>query len=379
MRRFFAGLLFLCLLCTLMVFAWFSLKFFAVPIAVPGQPISFIVNQGQPLTSIAAELGQKGILEDPNYFLFMAKVKGHLSRVKAGEYRIPPNTTPDQLLTMLVKGKVVLHKVTFVEGWTFHQVMKAIKASPILIHTLTDESPEAVMASIGHAGENPEGLFYPDTYLFAINTKDTKVLHMAYDLMQKKLQSAWKNRSAEVPYKDPYEALIVASMVEKETARKSERPNVAGVILKRLQEDMRLQIDATVIYGAGNNYARSLTKNDLLTDTPYNTYTRKGLPPTPICMASISSIQAALHPIITDAIYYVARGDGTHVFSKTLKAHHLAVEHYLIPHTILLTALPQRSISVELMLDYWPSLANNNIFAICPLTPDNEEALNDPD
>lgn len=354
------------------ILAWYTLDFFFIPL--PAQQTTLInVKPGESMASVAADLGKKGLLKHPEFFSLMIKLQGHSNRVKSGEYLLEANMTPDKLMSKLVRGKVVLHKITFIEGWTFAQMLHAIKDNPYLSHTLTDESPEAIMTSIGHAGEDPEGRFYPDTFLFASYTKDSRILQMSYDLMQKKLLHAWEQREADLPYKDPYQALVVASLIEKETGKASERPLIAGVILKRLQMGMRLQIDASVIYGAGQNYNSKLTKTNLRTDTDYNTYTRNGLPPTPIAMPSISSIEAALHPKITQAIYYVAKGDGSHVFSSNLQAHHAAVERYLVPVTNNsknpAVSAVKESTSVELMLDLWPSIGGSDIFAICSSLP----------
>lgn len=345
---------------------WYALDFFYAPLAVK-QPVIISVEPGKSMAAIAADLANLGLLKHPDFFLLMAKLQGHNHRVRSGEYLLKPRMTPDRLLATLIKGKVLLHKITFIEGWTFAQMLRALQINPYLSHTLTGESPEDIMTSIGHAGENPEGRFYPDTFLFAAFTKDSRILQMSYDLMEKKLWSAWEGRAPDLPYTDPYQALIVASLIEKETAKVSERPLVAGVILKRLQMGMRLQIDASVIYGTSGKYASRLTKSNLRTDTNYNTYTRSGLPPTPIAMPSMDSIRAALHPQITQALYYVAKGDGSHVFSSNLQAHHLAVEQYLITANRPKITAVKRSTSVELMMDFWSSLGGKNMFAICPI------------
>lgn len=315
---------------------------------------------------MVADLHHQGVIRDPIYFLIIAKFKGPVA-IRAGEYHIPAHATPKIVLATLARGKVVLHKLTIVEGWTFARMMAVLNANPYVRHTVQGYTPEMVMASIGHPGENPEGRFYPDTYLFIINTSDSVLLRMAYNAMEKKYHAAWKTRDQRTPYTDPYQALIVASMVEKETAYAPERPLVAGVILKRLQLGMRLQIDATVIYGAGGNYRGSITRANLATDSPYNTYTRPGLPPTPICMPSITSLHAALHPQITDALYYVAKGNGSHIFSTNFAAHRNAVQQYLIPHVAALNALNRCSFSAALMLDYWLSLGDNNTLTICSI------------
>lgn len=355
MRRFLVGLFFSLIALLLTTISWYSLRFFFIPISK--QPYIFVVDQGQSIGSIAKMLNKTGFLKDPNFFLLAAKWQGNLKSIKAGEYQIDSDMTPQKLLEKLVHGKVVLHKVTIVEGWNFSQLLNSLKANHYLSHSLKNNDPQAIMTLLGIKEVSPEGLFYPDTFLVALNTKDSKILQMSYNLMQKKLQRAWEKRDLSIPYKTPYDALIVASLIEKETAKLSERPLIAGVILKRMQIGMRLQIDASVIYGAGNQYQKSITKKILQTDTPYNTYTRSGLPPTPIGMPSISSIEAALHPVITDALYYVAKGDGSHVFTSSLKAHHVAVKQYIaVQKSSNINTNFKQSYSGLLLIHYWASL-----------------------
>jgi UPF0755 protein len=287
--------------------------------------VTFIVKPGMSITKIAWQLHDMGILQKPDYFIKLAILKGSKGRIQAGEYSIDPDTTPGQLLQKMTKGQVVLHKITFVEGWTFQQIIQMLNANPALKHTLANSTPAEIMQRLGHPGENPEGLFYPSTYLFKLNTSDSVILKIAYQLMQKKLQDAWHMRATNLPYTNSYQALIVASMVERESKLVNEKPLIAGVILKRLQKKMLLQIDATVIYGLGKDYNGQLTRADMRENTPYNTYLHKGLPPTPIAMPSLTSINAALHPIINNSLYYVAKGDGSHVFTETLQAHDRAL------------------------------------------------------
>lgn len=365
MLRFLWGLFFSFALLLFCLLGWFVLDFFYIPITENHQSLVIMVEPGQSMAAVVNDLGEKDILKHPNFFLMMAKLQGHISRVKTGEYVINGSMTPATLLNSLVKGKILLHKITLVEGWTFVQVLHALQNNPYLAHTLNELSDAEIMSRIGHPGEASEGRFYPDTFLFAANTKDSKILQMSYDLMQKKLLKAWDKRAPNLPYTDPFQALIVASMIEKETAKINERPLVAGVILKRLQMGMRLQIDASVIYGSPERNGSKISRSMLNTDTPYNTYTRNGLPPTPIAMPSLSAIEAALHPQITGAIYYVAKGDGSHTFSNTLKSHHQAVEQYRTQNKSP-APLGKYSTSVELMLDFWPTLSGQDIFAVCP-------------
>ncbi len=343
-------------LLTLLWLGWLSLRFFLFPMVATDRPLRIVVAPSITLTQLVEDLHHQGILKDPYYFMGVAKLHTHFTQLKAGEYLLPPHATPNEFLEKLLKGKILLHKITFVEGWTFQQMLKAMAANPALTHSLQNQSPQAIMASLGHPGESPEGQFYPSTYLFGFGVKDIKILRMSFDLMQKKLKLAWQKRDPSVDrfYQTPYQALIVASMIEKETALARERPMVAGVIINRLQKGMRLQIDATVIYGLAEKHPGGLTHTDLITDTAYNTYTRGGLPPTPIAMPGYTSIEAALHPKPTQALYYVAKGDGSHVFSNDLQAHHLAVQRYLLARKTSLN-LPY-CISSALLLHFWQRL-----------------------
>jgi UPF0755 protein len=230
----------------------------------------------------------------------------------------------------MVKGKVRQYSLTLVEGWTFWQMLEQVRQSEILQHTLTGKSDEQIMTAIGHHGEHPEGRFYPDTYHFPKGLNDVQFLKRAYDEMQQRLQKAWRQRAVGLPFDSPYEALIMASIVEKESALPSERTRIAGVFINRLRKGMRLQTDPTVIYGLGRNFDGDIRFRDLRRDTPYNTYTRRGLPPTPIAMPGQGAIDAVMNPDTTNYLYFVARGDasGSHVFSETLEEHEAAVNKY---------------------------------------------------
>lgn len=308
--------------------AWWIIKIPALIVNATNAPIMFVVPQGASLTQVAQELEAENLIPDAYYFLWLTWWQDKSVNVRAGEYRILPGTTLQMLLQQFTKGQVWLHRITFPEGWTFQQMLNALQAEPNLTHTLNNQTTEQIMAAIGHPGESAEGLFFPDTYLFTPGAKDTRILHAAYDLMQKKLNQAWDTRAAGLPYKTPYEALIVASLIEKETKIASERAIIGGIILKRLQYGMRLQIDASVSYGVKDKKQNQLTRAELLIDSAYNTYTRSGLPPTPIAMPGEASIIAALHPVMSDALYYVAKGDGGHVFSANLSDHNIAVQKY---------------------------------------------------
>jgi len=231
-------------------------------------------------------------------------------------------------LQQLADGAVIAYTITLVEGWTFRQVMDAVRGHPALDQTLAGLSDEQIMQRLGHPGEHPEGRFFPDTYHFPRGTSDQAVLQRAYSAMERLLDREWSRGAANLPLQSPYEALILASIVERETALASERPQIAGVFVRRLTNGMKLQTDPTVIYGMGEAFAGNLTKRDLQQDTPYNTYVRGGLTPTPICMPGRDAVQAVLHPADGDSLYFVARGDGSHEFSATLAAHNRAVRTY---------------------------------------------------
>ncbi|MDE2070311.1 MAG: endolytic transglycosylase MltG [Gammaproteobacteria bacterium] len=303
---------------------------FLAPVVTGIRAVDVEVTPGAPLRQVAGELHAQGVLPQPFDLVWLARLRGDTHALRAGEYLVPPGTSVAGLLDLLKSGKVVLHSLTLVDGWTFKQVMQAVDSDPALRHTLAGKDAAAVMAALGHPGESPEGRFYPDTYQFPKGTSDVTFLLRAYRDMQSHLESAWQERAAGLPYRAPYEALILASIVEKETAQPKERGEIAGVFVRRLAKGMRLQSDPTVIFGLGDAYTGKITYKDLRTDTPYNTYTRNGLPPTPICLPSLASLEAVLHPTPGDALYFVARGDGTHQFSATLAEQNAAVQKYQI-------------------------------------------------
>jgi UPF0755 protein len=252
--------------------------------------------------------------------------------IKAGRYEIPAGASAAKILELLEQGVVLLEQLTVVEGSTFADLRRVLEKHPEITVTLRGKSDAEVMSAIGRAGEFPEGRFFPDTYRFAARTTDVDLLKLAYTNMQRVLDSAWAQRDPTIPLKTPYEALILASVIEKETGLASERPMIAGVFTARLKRGMRLQSDPTVIYGIGQKYDGNIRSRDLTTDTPYNTYTRGGLPPTPIALPGRESVLAAVEPLDTGALFFVATGDGTgaHYFSKTLEEHNEAVRRYLI-------------------------------------------------
>jgi UPF0755 protein len=250
--------------------------------------------------------------------------------LKAGEYLLSPGLTPRALLSLLSSGQVILHSITFIEGSRFSDVLKLLDAHEAVIHKASTLSPDDLMRMLGAPGVHPEGQFFPDTYRFPRGTTDFELLTMAHRRMTQELDKAWASRAADLPLATKYEALILASVVEKETALESERPQIAGVFIERLKRGMRLQTDPSVIYGI-EGYDGNIRRADLLRDTPYNTYTRSGLPPTPIALPGLESLNAAVHPQLTGALFFVAtgKGDGSHYFSKTLAEHDAAVKRYL--------------------------------------------------
>jgi len=298
------------------------------PLAIQGEEQSFVVTPGTSLHAVAADLRKEGLIHDARMFRWMARLRGDAQRIQAGEYQLKSGMTPEQLLQMMVAGKVRQYSVTIIEGVTFREMMQVINDNPYLKHNLKGKSDSDIMAAIGHAGEHPEGRFLPETYNFPRGMSDVEFLRRAYQALTERLAYEWENREAGLPYKNAYEALIMASIVEKETGVESERPQIAGVFIRRLKKGMRLQTDPTVIYGMGLDYDGNLRRRDLLRDTPYNSYTRAGLPPTPIAMPGGDAIHAAMHPDKGDSLYFVAKGDGSHHFSDTLAEHNRAVIRY---------------------------------------------------
>jgi UPF0755 protein len=293
-----------------------------------GETAYLEVGKGEGLARIARDLAERGILAKPLWFQILAYAEGVQKQLKYGEYEIPPGMTPRALLDKLVAGKVRQYPVTVVEGWTFSEMLAFLSRHPALKPEVSGKPPDEIMALLGATGQPPEGRFFPDTYFVTRGTSDLDVLKRAYGKMQTVLEQEWRNRSESLPLGSPYEALTLASIVEKETARPEERAAVAGVFVRRLAKGMRLQTDPTIIYGLGAAFDGNIRKDDLRRDTPYNTYMRLGLPPTPIALPGLPAIRAALHPDAGTSLYFVARGDGTHVFSATLEEHQRAVDQY---------------------------------------------------
>ena len=305
-------------------FAWWTKQ--ALP--VPGAPIEFSINPGSGVAASAQQMAAAGVPVNPTLFVLLARLTGDAGRIKAGSYELKPNTSPRGLLSQLVRGEFAQEAVTIIEGWSFKQMRQAISSHARLKHDTVKLTDAELMAKISTEYKDPEGLFFPDTYLFAKGSSEIEIYRRAHQAMLAHLNEAWEKRNKELPYKTPYEALIMASIVEKETGQKSERTMIAGVFVNRLRTGMLLQTDPTVIYGMGDAFVGKIAKKDLLTDTPYNTYTRGGLPPTPISLPGLQSLQAALAPAETPALYFVSRGDGTSQFSSNLPDHNRAVNRY---------------------------------------------------
>lgn len=298
------------------------------PITTEGEPIAFTIPAGSSVGAAAQQIAKAGVPVNPLMFSMLARVTQKAAKIKAGAYELKPGTTPQGLIGQLVRGEFAQESLTIIEGWTFRQMRQALAASKSLKHDTAELSDRDLMAKISTEFKSPEGLFFPDTYLFAKGSSDLHIYRQAHALMMNRLAAAWERRDASLPYKTPYEALIMASIVEKETGQKSERSQIAAVFVNRLKQGMMLQTDPTVIYGMGVNFAGNIRKKDLETDTPYNTYTRGGLPPTPIALPGVESLAAALGPAKTSALYFVARGDGTSKFSDNLNDHNKAVNQY---------------------------------------------------
>lgn len=288
------------------------------------------IDKGDSISKIISKLQNQQIQVDATWFKVLAYQQDADKKLKVGEYELKANLTAPQILALFIQGKTRQYSITFPEGWTFKQIKQKISQHPDLKHTLDSMNDEEIMEKLKADKNYPEGLFFPDTYYFARNASDFSILKKSYQKMQRVLDEEWQHKAQDLAVQDKYQALILASIVEKETAAPQERPLIAGVFTQRLKIGMMLQTDPTVIYGMGDSYRGNITRQALHTPTPYNTYTIKGLPPTPIAMPGKEAIQAALHPTKTDKLYFVAHGhDGTHVFSATLKAHNDAVQQYI--------------------------------------------------
>ncbi|MGY4515621.1 endolytic transglycosylase MltG [Lysobacter sp. HA18] len=313
--------------------AWYLYADFAdAPMRGVKPGSSLVVRQGDSLPKVLRKLHEAGVEGSTLEWTALAKQLGAAGRIQVGEYRLEPNMTARQLLMDMRDGHVIQHKVTIVEGWNIRDVRNALAKADALVHDSAQLDNTALMAKLGHPGQHPEGRFLPETYIYTRGDTDLDVLGRAYKSMQKALDAAWRSRSADSVVKTPDEMLTLASIVEKETGIAEERPEIAGLFSRRLKLGMMLQTDPTVIYGMGSTYAGNIRKVDLLTDGPYNTYTRVGLPPTPIAMPGVAALQAVANPAPGDALYFVARGDGSghHFFAKSLAEHQQNVQKYLV-------------------------------------------------
>ncbi len=305
--------------------AWFAYR----PVPLRETPLDFNVEPGSSMKQVARQLVESGFDMPPLAIVTLARFTRQANAIKAGSYEVEAGVTPLELLEKLSRGDVTQAELPLIEGWSFRQLRAALDRHPELRHDSTGMSDTEILRELGIDARHPEGLFFPDTYLFARRSSDLELLRRAHANQRKVLDREWQRRAEGLPYKNPYEALIMASIVEKETGKAADRPAVASVFINRLRAGMLLQTDPTVIYGLGADFDGNLKKRDLLADTPYNTYTRAGLPPTPIAMPGTAALRAVLNPPATDYLYFVARGDGSSEFSRNLDEHNRAVARYI--------------------------------------------------
>ena len=323
----------LAVLAAISVAGWQALRSLDAPLRVAA-PLRFKVTAGASFAHVAAELAGQGVLAQPRALVLYARWKGLAQAVKAGEYEIQPGTSARELLMKMVNGQVLLHSFTIVDGWRVQDMLEALRRNPDVVSTLPQTNAAAqaqLMSKLGASGTDAEGQFLPETYRFIGGTTDVELLRQARAALLKELEAAWTSRDPDLPLHSSGDLLIMASIIEKESGLPQELPKIAGLYLHRLAIGMRLQADPTVIYGLGQNYDGDIHTVDLRTDGPYNTYTRSGLPPTPIALAGAAAIHATARPEKTDALYFVAstKGDGSHVFSATLEQHNAAVAAYV--------------------------------------------------
>ncbi|MBI2379897.1 MAG: endolytic transglycosylase MltG [Gammaproteobacteria bacterium] len=302
--------------------------FLQTPLTIPESRMEFALPKGTTPRRLAQSLADRRLTSHPGYFLVLFRLNPELSALKAGTYQLEPGMTPEQALRLFVSGRVKEFSLTVIEGWSFRQLRDALSMAPRMQQTLAGLTDTELMARLGKPGEHPEGRFFPDTYRYPVDTSDAEVLQRAYAAMSDKLSAVWAARAPGLPYRNAYEALTMASIVEKETGQANERPQIAGVFVRRLQQGMRLDTDPTVIYGLGTRFDGNLRKRDLQESTPYNTYQVGGLPPTPIALPGEAALRAAVQPASGKSLYFVARGDGSHQFSDTLAEHNTAVRKY---------------------------------------------------
>ncbi len=306
---------------------WLFLQNLKAPLSLQS-PYVLTVAGGSNFTRIVRQLQDDGVLDNDD-LLYYVRYKDLANRIRAGEYELVAGTTPLALLDLLLQGRVIEYQVRIGEGWTLREAIQSIQQHPVVLDTLDASDAAALQQAFG-SERYPEGLVFPDTYNFVRGTTDLEILQRARERMQATLAAAWAERDSGLPYQSEYDVLIMASIVEKETGLTSEQPEISGVFMRRLQQGMKLQTDPTVIYGIGAGFNGNLTRSNLQTDTPYNTYTRDGLPPTPIALPSRNAIFASVHPAAGSALYFVAKGDGSHYFSSTLDEHNNAVREFQI-------------------------------------------------
>ena len=304
------------------------LAFLDRPLAIGSKGAILWLEHGTSYAGLVQQINDRGFSESNWQWRVLGWLNDDASALKAGEYQLQDGLTPPEFLRTMASGDVIQYSFTIVEGWTFAELRQTVMEHPVLQQTLVAATPEMIMSAIGQSGVFPEGWFLPETYHFPRGTSDQEFYARAHQAMRTALERAWQDRDLGLPIKQPYEALILASIIEKETGLASERVRIGGVFTRRLQSGMRLQTDPTVIYGLGAAFDGNLRRRDLRVDTPYNTYTRSGLPPTPISLPGRAALEAALHPGQDNALYFVARGDGSHQFSESLEQHNRAVDRY---------------------------------------------------
>jgi len=327
--RVFAGLVIIAAIAAGLVYANFN-SFRQQPISVSEDNSLFVIERGWSARRVGNELANRKIIDNPLWFDVLARLEKKAGKIKTGEYPLSSDLTPDELLDLFMTGQSQQYSTSVIPGSMFRQLKEKLKGVENLRSTIGDVSDDDVMTAIGKPGVHPEGQFFSDTFYFSKDSTDLEFLKRSSEMLDKVLSEEWEGRTADLPLKTPYEALVLASIVEKETAAPDERPLIAGVFMSRLRKGMRLQTDPTVIYGLGPSFDGNIRRKDLRTDTPYNTYTRKGLPPTPIAMVGREAIHAVMHPSPTTKLYFVSKGDGTHYFSETVEEHNQAVRKYIL-------------------------------------------------
>jgi len=308
---------------------WMDFKgFMNSQVVLPVAGINIEIGEGASLASVSKKLYERGIISSVLYPRLAGKLYPELTRIKRGEYHLERSYTPFDIFKKISSGEVIIYQIQFIEGWTFNEYLFKLASEPKLRQDVAKYKNSQLINELQITHSNLEGWFYPDTYNYQKGTSDLQILKVSHNLMKQKLNQYWQERDIGLPYDEPYQVLIMASLIEKETGHNGEREKIAGVFVRRLNKNMRLQTDPTVIYGMGENFDGDIRRKDLLKDTPYNTYRRKGLPPTPIAMPSEASLSAAVHPSEGTELYFVARGDGSHQFSTTLEEHNKAVRLY---------------------------------------------------